>query len=36
MTAINDVTKLDVIENVGILTLNSTPVNALSANVREG
>ena len=36
MTAINDVTKLDVIENVGILTLNSPPVNALSANVREG
>ena len=36
MTAINDVTKLDVIENVGVLTLNSPPVNALSANVREG
>ena len=36
MTAINDVTKLDVIENVGVITLNSPPVNALSANVREG
>ena len=36
MTAINDVTKLDVIESVGVLTLNSPPVNALSANVREG
>tara|TARA_B100001113_G_scaffold137350_1_gene112717 strand:+ start:543 stop:2618 length:2076 start_codon:yes stop_codon:yes gene_type:complete len=36
MTVINDVTKLDVIENVGVLTLNSPPVNALSANVREG
>ena len=36
MTAINDVTKLDIIENVGVLTLNSPPVNALSANVREG
>ena len=36
MTAINDVTKLDVIDNVGVLTLNSPPVNALSSNVREG
>ena len=36
MTAINDVTKLDVFENVGVITLNSPPVNALSANVREG
>ena len=36
MTAINDVTKLDVIDSVGVLTLNSPPVNALSANVREG
>ena len=36
MTAINDVTKLDVIDNVGVLTLNSPPVNALSVNVREG
>ena len=36
MTAINDVTKLEVIENVGVITLNSPPVNALSANVREG
>ncbi|MBN44703.1 MAG: 3-hydroxyacyl-CoA dehydrogenase [Rhodobiaceae bacterium] len=36
MTNINDVTKLDIIENVGVLSLNSPPVNALSANVREG
>ena len=36
MTAINDVTKLDIFENVGVITLNSPPVNALSANVREG
>ena len=36
MTTINDVTKLDIIESVGVLTLNSPPVNALSANVREG
>mgnify|MGYP001455067995 FL=1 len=36
MTTINEVTKFDVIENVGVLTLNSPPVNALSANVREG
>ena len=36
MTTINDVTKLDIVENVGVLTLNSPPVNALSANVREG
>ena len=36
MTAINDVTKLDVFENVGVITLNSPPVNALSANGREG
>ena len=36
MTTINDVTKLDIIESIGVLTLNSPPVNALSANVREG
>ena len=36
MTAINDVTKLEVKDNIAILTLNSPPVNALSALVREG
>ena len=36
MTSINEVTKLDINDNVAILTLNSPPVNALSANVREG
>ena len=36
MSTINDVTKLEVKENIAILKLNSPPVNALSANVREG
>ena len=36
MATINDVTNLDINENIAILTLNSPPVNALSANVREG
>ena len=36
MTSINEVTKLDINDNVAILTLNSPPVNALSADVREG
>ena len=36
MSTINDVTKLEVKDNVAILTLNSPPVNALSAPVREG
>ena len=36
MSNINDVTKLEVKENIAILKLNSPPVNALSANVREG
>ena len=36
MTGINEVTNLNINENVAILTLNSPPVNALSANVREG
>ena len=36
MATINDVTNLDIKENIAILTLNSPPVNALSANVREG
>ena len=36
MATINDVTNLDINENIAILTLNSPTVNALSANVREG
>ncbi len=36
MPTINEVTTLEVKEGVAILTLNSPPVNALSANVREG
>ena len=36
IATINDVTNLDINENIAILTLNSPPVNALSANVREG
>ena len=36
MATINDVTNLDINENIAILTLNSPPVNALSANVRDG
>lgn len=36
MSTINDVTKLEVKNNIAILTLNSPPVNALSAPVREG
>ena len=36
MSIINDVTKLEVKDNIAILTLNSPPVNALSAPVREG
>ena len=36
MATINDVTNLDINENIAILTLNSPPVNALSANVRKG
>jgi len=36
MTSINEVTNLNINDNVAILTLNSPPVNALSANVREG
>ena len=36
MTTINDVTTLDINDEVAVLTLNSPPVNALSANVREG
>ena len=36
MISINEVTNLNINENVAILTLNSPPVNALSANVREG
>src|SRR5690242_15336929 len=36
MTAINDVTDFSKDGEVGIITLNSPPVNALSANVRDG
>ena len=36
MTTINEVTTLDINNEVAIITLNSPPVNALSANVREG
>ena len=36
MTAINAVAELTHQGDIGILTLNSPPVNALSANVRDG
>ena len=36
MTAINPVTDLSMDGDIAIITLNSPPVNALSANVREG
>ncbi|MCF8470242.1 MAG: 3-hydroxyacyl-CoA dehydrogenase, partial [Parvibaculum sp.] len=36
MTAINDVTTLETDGEIAIITLNSPPVNALSAPVREG
>jgi len=36
MTAINEVTDLTVEGDVAVITLNSPPVNALSAKVREG
>ena len=36
MTAINSVTDLTIEGDVAVITLNSPPVNALSANVREG
>jgi len=36
MTAINQVTDLDVRDGIAVLTLNSPPVNALSAPVRDG
>ena len=36
MPAINEVTNLEVESNIAVLTLNSPPVNALSASVREG
>jgi 3-hydroxyacyl-CoA dehydrogenase len=36
MTAINDVTDFSKDGEIGIITLNSPPVNALSANVRDG
>ena len=34
--AINEVSSLENHSNIAVLTLNSPPVNALSANVREG
>ena len=36
MTAINAVTDYALEGDVGVITLNSPPVNALSANVRDG
>mgnify|MGYP003324241620 FL=1 len=36
MTSINDVTTIEKDENIAIISLNSPPVNALSALVREG
>ena len=36
MTAINPVTDLSMDGDIAVITLNSPPVNALSANVREG
>ena len=36
MPIINEVTSLEIKDSVAVLTLNSPPVNALSANVREG
>jgi 3-hydroxyacyl-CoA dehydrogenase len=36
MTAINEVTDYAVEDGVGVITLNSPPVNALSASVRDG
>jgi len=36
MTTINAVTELDVDGDIAVLTLNSPPVNALSATVRDG
>ena len=36
MSAINEVTDLTIEDGVAVVTLNSPPVNALSANVRDG
>lgn len=36
MTAINEVTDLTLEGDIAVLTLNSPPVNALSAPVRDG
>ena len=36
MPTINEVTSLEIKDSVAVLTLNSPPVNALSANVMEG
>ena len=36
MPSINEVTNLEIKDEVAVISLNSPPVNALSANVREG
>ena len=36
MAAINDVTDLEIRDGIAVLTLDSPPVNALSAPVRDG
>jgi 3-hydroxyacyl-CoA dehydrogenase len=36
MTTINSVTQLNITDNVGVISVNSPPVNALSAPVRDG
>ena len=36
MPTINEVTNLEIKGEVAVISLNSPPVNALSANVREG
>jgi 3-hydroxyacyl-CoA dehydrogenase len=36
MPAINDVTDLTITDGIGVITLDSPPVNALSATVRDG
>ena len=36
MPSINEVTNLEIKDDVAVISLNSPPVNALSANVREG
>ena len=36
MTAVNDVVDLSLMDDVGVVTINAPPVNALSVDVREG